>query len=226
MTSMSSSTECTNPVTMLQYRDISKWAGRESELTAFGLEGESESARARKTVELTEAELASRIACERADAAIETEQRLHKEYEQRILAVRAPVAAAVAGFEKQSDEYYAKVEAEIVQLALAIAARILHREAQVDPMLVAALVRLAMENMREGSTVTIRVSPGRAEAWRQYFAEVATASRVEVVDDPQLTCEDCVLETELGSADFSLDKQLKEVQQGFFDLLALRPVSK
>ena len=223
---MSSSTECTNPVTMLHYRDISKWAGRDSELGAFGLEAETESARVREAVELTEAELAERIACERADAAKETEQRLRKEYEQRILAVRAPVVAAVVGFEKQSDEYYAKVEAEIVQLALAIAARILHREAQVDPMLVAALVRLAMENMREGSTVTIRVSPGRAEAWRQYFAEVTTVSRVEVTEDLQLTGEDCVMETELGSADFSLDKQLKEVQQGFFDLLALRPVSK
>jgi len=211
---------------MLHYRDISKWAGRDSELGAFGLEAETESARVREAVELTEAELAERIACERADAAKETEQRLRKEYEQRILAVRAPVVAAVVGFEKQSDEYYAKVEAEIVQLALAIAARILHREAQVDPMLVAALVRLAMENMREGSTVTIRVSPGRAEAWRQYFAEVTTVSRVEVTEDLQLTGEDCVMETELGSADFSLDKQLKEVQQGFFDLLALRPVSK
>jgi flagellar assembly protein FliH len=32
-----------------------------------------------------------------------------------------------------------------------------------------------------------------------------------------------VLETELGSANFGLDTQLKEVEQGFFDLLALRP---
>lgn len=223
---MSSSTECPNPVTMLQYRDISEWTGRDGERTAFSSEAEAESVRGHKAVELTEDGLAARIAYERADAAKETEHRLRKEYEQNILAVRAPVAAAVAGFEKQSDEYYAKVEAEIVQLALAIAARILHREAQVDPMLVAALVRLAMENMREGSTVTIRVSLGRAEAWRQYFAEVTTASRVEIAEDPQLTNEDCVMETELGSADFSLDKQLKEVQQGFFDLLALRPVSK
>jgi flagellar assembly protein FliH len=35
-----------------------------------------------------------------------------------------------------------------------------------------------------------------------------------------------VLQTELGSANFSLDAQLKEVEQGFFDLLALRPASR
>ena len=31
-----------------------------------------------------------------------------------------------------------------------------------------------------------------------------------------------MLETELGSANFGLDTQLKEVEQGFFDLLALQ----
>ncbi len=35
-----------------------------------------------------------------------------------------------------------------------------------------------------------------------------------------------MVETELGSANFGLDTQLKEVEQGFFDLLALRPVKR
>ena len=67
-------------------------------------------------------------------------------------------------------DYYARAEAEIVQLALAIAAKILHREAQVDPMLVAALVRMTLEKMREGSSVTVRVGAGRAKRWKEYFA--------------------------------------------------------
>ena len=37
-------------------------------------------------------------------------------------------------------------------------------------MLVASLVRVAMENMREGSNVTIRVGPSKGESWKQYFA--------------------------------------------------------
>jgi len=31
--------------------------------------------------------------------------------------------------------------------------------------------------------------------------------------------EDCILETDLGSANFSIDAQMKEIEQGFFDLL-------
>ena len=37
---------------------------------------------------------------------------------------------------------------------------------------------------------------------------------------------DCILETDMGSANFGIDAQLKEVEQGFFDLLAQRPVVK
>ena len=77
---------------------------------------------------------------------------------------------SVSGFTGQRDDYFARVEAEIVQLALAIAAKILHREAQVDPMLVAALVRIAVEKLREGSSVTVRVGASEGSRWKQYFA--------------------------------------------------------
>ena len=219
---MSSSSDYSVPVTTLQYRDISRKKGRDGESFALGSEPDSESG----WRGASEAELAERIARERTDAVGETEQRLRKEYEQKLLAARSPIASAIAGFEEQRDQYFAQVETEVVKLALAIAAKILHREAQVDPMLVAALVRLAMENMREGSSVIVRVAPGKAEAWRHYFAGSATASRVSVTEDPRLGDQDCLMETELGSSDFGLDKQLKEVERGFFDLLALRPASQ
>jgi len=51
-------------------------------------------------------------------------------------------------------------------------------------------------------------------------------SRVEVIADDKLSDLDCVVETELGSANFGLDTQLKEVERGFFDLLALRPAKR
>jgi flagellar assembly protein FliH len=177
-------------------------------------------------VELTEEELAERINRERVDATHQAEQRLRLEYESKLQAARGPIAATIASFEAQRIEYFSRVEAEVVQLALAISAKILHREAQVDPTLVAALVRMTIEKMREGSSVTVRVSPGRAKRWKDYFATQSSVSRVEVTEDAELSDHDCMLETELGVANFGLDTQLKEVEQGFFDLLALRPESR
>jgi len=215
------------PITTLQYRDMANRIPRDGRPEAepnFLQESAAEEVVDQRM--RSEAELAARIEQERLHAANEVEQRLRKEYEQKLLAARAPIASLLAGFEEERTNYYARVEAEIVQLALAIAAKILHRESQVDPMLVAALVRLAVEKMRDGSTVTLRVAPGCSAAWKQYFSALQGAVRVEVSEDPQLGPQDCLLETELGSAPFGLDAQLKEVEQGFFDLLALRPTSR
>ena len=44
--------------------------------------------------------------------------------------------------------------------------------------------------------------------------------------DPTLGPGHCILETELGSTDLTLETQLKEIEQGFFDLLAQRPKEK
>jgi flagellar assembly protein FliH len=225
---MSSNTEFdtvfTVPVMALEYRDLAGISIFEG-TARHGARSADAAAKPRAEVELSKEEFAERIQRERAEAALHTEQRLRQEYEQKLQAERAPIAAAVAAFEVQRVEYFARVEAEVVQLALAIAAKILHREAQVDPMLVAALVRMAVERMREGSSVTIRVNPTRVNRWREYFAGQSNVARLEVMEDVELSDLDCVLETELGTANFGLDTQLKEVEQGFFDLLALRPVA-
>lgn len=215
----------TVPVSALQYRDIAGHpvadAGNRS-----GARHIATGNRRRTEVELAETELAERIARERAEAVEQTEQRLRQQFESQLQTERAGVAEALKAFEVQRTEYFARVEAEVVQLALAIAAKILHREAQVDPMLVATLVKMTVDKMREGSSVTIRVAPGHAARWKQYFAAQANGTRVEITEDPALSEHDCVLETELGVANFGLDTQLKEVEQGFFDLLALRPENR
>jgi flagellar assembly protein FliH len=220
---MSSSAEINSvfslPILSLQYQDIGG-------VPKGGTEPAAEPPQRKPDIELSNEEFAARIARERAEAAAQAEQKLRQEYEASLQAARAPIAAALTNFESQRIEYFSRVEAEVVQLALAIAAKILHREAQVDPMLVATLVRMAIEKMREGSSVTVRGGAGCARRWKEYFAAHAKNVRVEVVEDPQLSDHDCVLETELGSAHFGLDTQLKEVEQGFFDLLALRPVTR
>ncbi len=187
-------------------------------------QSEEEAGRRHAEVELSQEEFAKRIQTERTDAIQQTEERLRNEYEEKLEAGCASIVAGVSAFATQRDSYFERAEAEIVHLALAIAAKILHREAQVDPMLVATLVRMAVEKMREGSNVTVRVGVGQVPRWKGYFGSQGKGACVQVVEDAALSDQDCLVETELGTANFGLDTQLKEVEQGFFDLMALRPV--
>lgn len=213
------------PISNLQYRDIALSPSAEAQ-EAHGEPTSSRGAERRIGLDSSQAELDARILRERADAGAQIEQQLRQEYEQKLKLARMELAKSIEDFEAQRADYFARVEAEVVQLSLAIAAKILHREAQVDPMLIAALVRMAIEKMREGSSVTARVCVGRGAEWKRYFASTPNMSRLEVVEDPQVSERDCILETELGTTHFGIDAQLKEVERGFFDLLALRPVRR
>lgn len=217
-----SSTYVPLPISSLQYRDLGDGANSEENRD----QGNRANGNRPADIEMSEAEFTARIRQERADAVAQVEQKLRQDSEQKLLAVRAPIAATLQEFAEQREDYFNRVEAEIIQLSLSIAAKILHREAQVDPMLVATLVRIAVEKMRDNSNITVHVGAGRGNTWKRYFAGFPNLGHVQVAEDPKLSEQDCILETELGSANFGLDSQLKEVEQGFFDLLALRPANR
>jgi flagellar assembly protein FliH len=172
-------------------------------------------------------DLALKLAEARAEGLREGLQGAQQSFEKRLADERAKIAEAIRAFAQKTNEYYSRAEVELVHLSLAIAAKILHREAQVDRMLVAALVKVAMEKLQQGTTATVRVRPEEVADWNRYFEGNTTSEiRLEVKADPLVEAHNCILETDLGSTQLGLDAQLKEIEQGFFDLLAQRPDDK
>jgi len=139
----------------------------------------------------------------------------------------ARIAEVIRNFQQQASEYFGRVEVELIHLALAIAAKILHREAQVDRMLVAALAKVALEKLQRGTHVTLHVHPDEADAWKSYLQlNLSGWANIKVESDSKIARQNCIVETELGETELGIEAQLKEVERGFFDLLAQRPGSK
>lgn len=168
-------------------------------------------------------ELARLVTEARAEGLAQGERQAAARFEEELARERQRIAELTLEFQKQRADYYSKVEVELVHLSLAIAAKILHRESQVDRMVVAGLVKIMLERLQQNSNVIVRVRPEDAESWRYYFDG---QSNLQVIADASLEPRECFLETELGMADMGLDAQLKEVEQGFFDLLARKPEAK
>ncbi len=209
-----------SPVRSLEYREMTSLPPLTRVRVTVQPEPEP---RKRAEVEMTEAELQALLAEARREAAAAAEARVREEARARLEAEAARITGALDHFERERKGYFAKVEIDVVRLALSIAAKILHREAQVDPMLVAALVQIAVNQLKENTAVSIRVHPAAAARWRTHFERAPQWAAVMVVEDEALEVGDCYLETELGTANFSLAAQLKEVEQGFFDVLAQTP---
>jgi flagellar assembly protein FliH len=214
--------DCPFPVSSFMYPDICAPAIAAAE-EAKQEEEEAKQASERPAPGLSEQEVNDRVNRARAEAVAETERRLRAEYEAKSALEAEKIRHALEVFQNERKDYFSRVESDVVHLALAIAGKILHRESQVDPLLVAALVRFSIEQLHDGSSVSVRVVPAEAAKWRERFAIPSNGSTISIVEDASLSPYDCVLETDVGSANFSIDAQLKEVETGFFDLLAQRP---
>jgi flagellar assembly protein FliH len=156
----------------------------------------------------------------------EGEAQARATFDNQLADIRQSAGSALAEFARQRDVYFQQVEGEVVHLALNIARKILRREAQVDSLLLAGMVRVVLEKIESGTKVVVRVHPHQVSECRAYFAQHMEPRQVpEVLEDAALAMDHCVLQTELGTTELGPEVELKEIEQGLFDLLERRPPS-
>src|SRR5258708_34300449 len=105
------------------------------------------------TPNLSEIELKKResAAYERGVAASRGE--MQAESDRTIAAAKDAMLKTLKIFEEERAQYYRRMEGETVELALAVARKVLHREAQVDRVVLAGVVRVALEKISGSSQV-------------------------------------------------------------------------
>ncbi len=128
------------------------------------------------------------------------------------------MASLAENFVLERDRYLQAVEREVVKLALAIAARILRREAQMDPLLLTGAVRVALGQLSASTEVRLRVPPADFDLWAEAVALLPNLPvKPEVLRGDSLRLGDCMIETKLGTVDLGIRSQLAEIERGFFD---------
>lgn len=128
------------------------------------------------------------------------------------------VAALVQRFAEDREQYLRAVEHEVVTLALAVAARILRREAQMDPLLLTGAVRVALGQLSNTTEVRLHVPKSELDLWREAIAHVPNLKVKPVVEAGDgMLVGDCSIQTSVGSVDIGIRAQLSEIERGFFD---------
>jgi len=133
----------------------------------------------------------------------------------------AELARLVQQFAAERDRYFERIETEVVRLALAIAARILRREAQTDPLLLLGAVRVALGQLSGATRLRLRVPVAHSSLWNDAVALLPSrAFRPEVVSDAAMRLGECILESEFGSVDLAVPAQLAEIERRLFTTTA------
>lgn len=105
-----------------------------------------------------------------------------------------------------------KTERQVVQLAIAMAKRIVHREISLDPELLSAMARVALDRLGDAASATIRLHPDDYAATAGANGDVRTdSSVVRVVADPVVRRGGCLVQSEFGLIDVSADAQIQEL---------------
>ena len=116
----------------------------------------------------------------------------------------------------------ADAESELLNLSLAVARRILHRELATDPEALQGLVHASLQKLKNREISCVRVYPAGGDALKAALERLGAAPAIKVIPDPALKCGDLIFETCFGDLDASVDSQLAEIQRGFTDRLSQR----
>lgn len=115
-----------------------------------------------------------------------------------------------------------EAEADLVELAVAIARRILRRELAVDPEALRGIAAAAIERLQPRDRCRVRVHPADAANLASCLKDTAGGANVEVVPDAGSQPGTLIFETERGNLDASVDSQLVEIERGLADRLGRR----
>ncbi len=127
-------------------------------------------------------------------------------------------AAEVAAFRRDAVRH---AEAQILQLSIEIARRIMHRELSFDSSALAAPIKAALEKLGSQEMGRVRVHPSQEEFVRSVL-EQSGRSPLEVLGDPSQPLGAVIFEGPRGSLDASLETQLLEIERTLAHLLEER----
>ena len=108
----------------------------------------------------------------------------------------------------------AETERELVELAFAIARRILRREVSVDPTAVVGLIRGCLDQYSRADIRKLQVHPQDCRRRRGVLPAETRAAQLEIVADPKVSRGGAVFETTRGALDARFEAQLEEIEKG------------
>jgi len=143
-------------------------------------------------------------------------ERIGKEMGERIVAAAAQrYDRAVQEITSLHRKLRESTERDAVELAMAVARRIVQREVSIDPDLVAALVTVALKRVQGQSGLVARVSGSDFERVQAMLS--SSNSNVVVKEDPSLERGDFMLDTNQTHVDGRIASQIDTIGRALLD---------
>jgi flagellar assembly protein FliH len=127
------------------------------------------------------------------------------------------VSAAIERLELRGARLAEEARSDVLELAFALAKKIIEAELRSSPEALFSLVRAAVRRVGEARRIELRLSPQDAAVVHAALAEnragLTTLTPVEIIADPSLQPGDCAVDSDAGLVDGRVDARMAEVRR-------------
>ncbi len=118
---------------------------------------------------------------------------------------------------QRSKEIIASSERKIVELAMAVAERLVYRQLDLEPETITSIARETINMLNEGNQVDLYVNPTDFEKCLEYSVslkkEYPDINKLEILPDPQLPRGSCRVESESGVVEYLIDEEKEQLKE-------------
>jgi type III secretion protein L len=127
--------------------------------------------------------------------------------------VTAKASEEIARAKMQAGQVLAESEKDILELAFRIAAKIIGRDLEREPEVIAEICATAIENARAAKAMILRVNPKDGALLREkkpkLMEQIGRTLELAIRDDADIEQGGCVIQTEFGTIDAQLKTQFE-----------------
>lgn len=196
-------------------------AGRPAESTNTGAElvdsdaiienARQEAARIIAEADANAAEFA-RAAEERA--MVEMNARIDAEVGEKVAGMREELAATINQVSALSQIIAARHENDLVELAIAIAKKIVGREVTIDREIAFTLVKVSLAKLHDRAVAEVHLNPEDLAYVESQRERLEFRGALELIPDKSITVGGCLIHTDAGEIDGRIESQFEEIAHG------------
>lgn len=139
-----------------------------------------------------------------------------QEAEQQFGSATEAMARALEELSRLREAILRNSSTDMLRLVLSISRQVIHREASIDPELIMKTIDKALQAAIDADRYTITINPDDLAIVEErkplFMASVQNIDSIQFKTDPAVSRGGCLVESQLGQVDATIDGQLEEIE--------------
>jgi flagellar assembly protein FliH len=144
----------------------------------------------------------------------EMQAKIEVEVAEKVAGMRDELAATISQVSALSQIIAARHENDLVELAIAIAKKIVAREVTIDREIAFTLVKVSLAKLHDRAVAEVHLNPEDLAYVESQRERVEFRGALELIADKSVTVGGCLIHTDAGEIDGRIESQFEEIAHG------------